>query len=151
MKKHQIIIGLLICFGLTFIFSSCDKETYVHYMVEGRVIDKNTKEPIKSILLSFNEYNLPNPEDRPKIPKKSPVEYDGWSYTDGEFRVISKVRLPLAYINPLVYIYDYYGIGYKDTTISVDFSNVPLSGSPSKNYKGDYVLNIGDIELGKIK
>ena len=26
MKKHQIIISLLICFGLTFIFSSCKKQ-----------------------------------------------------------------------------------------------------------------------------
>jgi len=150
MKKHQIIVTLLICFGLTLIFSSCDKETYVRYIVNGRVIDKNTKEPIESILFSFNKYNLPNPEDRPKKPKKSPLEYDGWSYTDGEFRVISDVRLPLVYINPLVYIYDYYGIGYKDTTISVDFSQVPLTGEPHKKYKGDYVLNIGDIELEKI-
>jgi hypothetical protein len=142
MKRHQITIGLLICVGLAFIFSSCNKDPYFHYVVEGRVIDKTTKEPVKDIMVSSVRYDIlrSQPKNSQKV---SPPENDGWSDANGEFRTYR----PFTY--SLIYIYDYENGLYKDTIISVDFSNVPLSGKPSKNYKGDYILNIGDIELEK--
>jgi hypothetical protein len=35
MKKHNLLIALLIYFGLTFIFSSCKKDEY-DYTLEGK-------------------------------------------------------------------------------------------------------------------
>jgi len=127
--------------------TSCDKNSYVYYIVEGRIIDKYTKEPVKDIMVSFNKYDIIPSRDSQKTQKYSPVEHDGLSDANGEFRVLEK------YSTSLLYIYGSYrnesGL-YKDTIIPIDFSNIPLSGKPSKNYKGDYILNIGDIELGKI-
>ncbi|MCL2130962.1 MAG: hypothetical protein FWH36_00685 [Lentimicrobiaceae bacterium] len=144
-KNFSIAIVVTIC------LVACDKEKVVHYTVEGRVIDKITKAPVGEIMVTYYEYDLPNPEDRhrQKSQKMSPPEHDGWSDENGEFNVLDG-RLE-EYSPSLLYFYDYYGSGYKDTSISIDFSNVPLSGKSSKNYKGDYVLNIRDIELERIE
>ena len=144
------IIKILIVPSIAIIcLTACDKEVYVHYKVEGRIIDKITKEPIRDIMVAYYEHDLPNPEDREKKQKRSPIGHDGWSDENGKFDVLSRILDKYSY--SLLYIYDCYGNGYKDTIISIDFSNVPLSGTPSKNYKGNYVLNIGDIELEKIE
>ena len=132
---------------------SCNKETYAEFVVEGRIIDKITKEPVKDIMVDFHKYDIIHPpynaEDVQKIQRKSPIGYAGWSNENGEFCTLERFSDKSNHL--LLYVYGKYGNGgnvlYKDTTISVDFSNVPLSGKPSKNYKGDYVLNIGDIEL----
>ena len=59
MKKHQIIIALLICFGLTFIFSSCEKdfEGLRSSKIEGLTTDNYPKvdgstsaEPLSAII-----------------------------------------------------------------------------------------------------
>jgi len=129
---------ILIC------LTACDKS--YHYIVEGRLIDKTTREPVENIMVSFNKYDIIEPKGGQKI-KKSPIGGPEWSNENGEFRTLE------IYSTSLLYIYGYSsnvnGL-YKDTTISVDFSQVSLSGKPHKNYKGDYVLNIGDIELEKI-
>jgi len=60
------------------------------------------------------------------------------------------------YYPPQLHIYDGYGsegfndVIYRDTTISIDFSKASLSGTPTKKYKGEYNLNIGDIEIEKM-
>jgi len=136
--------------AIAILLSACNSkhnEPHFNYVVKGRVIDKVTQEPIKDILVSFEQYHLPNPEDRQRT-RLSPPEYDSWSDEKGNFRAFHiQWRTPL-------YFYDYYGYEngfYKDTTISVDFKDVPLSGIPHGNYKGSYVLNIGDVELEKIE
>ena len=43
MKKHQIIIGLLICMGLTFIFSSCKEKVSENLLL---LIENRTDSPI---------------------------------------------------------------------------------------------------------
>jgi len=139
----QTIIFLVVAVAV-FCLTSCHKEPDALYIVEGRVIDKITKEPVKDIMVSFNKYDIIYPIDKQKIQKTSPIGQEGWSDENGLFSTLEK------YNTSILYIYDYYGI-YKDTAISVDFSNISLSGTPTKNYKGDYVLNIGDIELEKIK
>ena len=142
-KIFMVAIVAIIC------LTACDKEYYAHYIVEGRVIDKITKEPVIDIMVSFAKYDIIHPpRNVQKIQKTSPIGHEGWSDENGEFNVLSR-RLD-KYYPSLLYIYGYYG-GYKDTTILVDFSNISLSGTPSGKYKGDYVLNIGDIELEKIE
>lgn len=150
MKRNIIFFVVIVIATICLTVTACDKEIYVHYKVEGRIIDKITKEPVRDIVVAYHEYNLPNPEDRQqKRQKTSPIGYDGWSDENGEFNILERILDKYSYSQ--LYIYDYYGSGYKDTIILVDFSNVPLSGTPSKNYKGEYVLNIGDIELEKIE
>jgi len=141
----------------TICLTACEKETYVHDIVKGRIIDKITREPVKDVMVDFNKCDdiMYRPNDSQKSEKRhkySPIRYEGWSDENGEFRTIGH-RLEKDNIPPsLLYVYGYYGNSlYKDTTILVDFSNVPLSGKPSKNYKGEYILNIGDIELEKIE
>jgi len=140
-KLFIVAIVTIIC-----IFACDEGEPYFNYIVKGRVIDKVTKEPLNEIMFSSYERDLTNSEDGQKRQKMSPPEYGyGWSNPNGEFHILN-ILAPA-----LIYIYDYYGSGYKDTIISVDFSNVSLSGKPRRNYKGDYVLNIGDIELEKME
>ena len=128
--------------SVIFCLTACDK--YYCYIVEGRVIDKVTKEPVKDIMVSFYKYDIIHPPRiEPKIQKTSPMGYEGWSDANGNFRTLETNS------TSLLYIYGYYG-GYKDTIISVDFSNATLSESLYKNYKGDYLLNVGDIELEKL-
>ena len=144
LMKH-IITFVIVAIVATIFITACDKETYVHYIVEGRIIDKDTREPANNILVSFVRYDdLLSPEK--KTQKHSPPVYDGRSDENGEFRTVGR-RLEESDVPSLFYIY---GEGlYKDTTILVDFSNVTLSGTPAKNYKGEYVLSIGDIGLTK--
>lgn len=122
--------------------TACDKEDYYYYIVEGRVIDKATKEPIEDILVSYYRYD--NLSSEQKKQKTSPIEYDGRSDADGLFQALDK------YSFAQLHFYSYYNGLYKDTIISIDFSNVTLSGTAHKKYKGDYILQIGDIELEKI-
>jgi len=129
---------------MTLCLNACERNVpYSNYVVEGRVIDKITKEPIEGILVSFNIYDLPSPNSQIVITRLSPPEYDGWSDENGNFRAF--------YTQPRssVYFYDYNGL-YKDTAIFIDFKDVPLSDRPYRNYKGSYVLNMGDVELEKI-
>ena len=137
-KFLVVVAAAVIC------LTAC-KEPFAWYIVEGRLIDKTTKEPVEGILVSPIMYNI-HPKSRQKTQKKEPSIGSDYSNTNGEFRTLER------YSTSLLYVYGYSSIEnslYKDTTISVDFSNVSLSGKPSKNYKGDYVLNIGDIELEK--
>ena len=128
-----------------FCLIACDKYNYEQYIVEGRIIDRNTREPVEYIIISFHKYDILNPpKNVQKIQKREPIGHDGLSDANGKFNVLEK------YSTSLLYIYDYYGV-YKDTIISVDFSNITLSGTPHRYYKGDYILNIGDVELEKIK
>jgi hypothetical protein len=131
-KLFIAIIVVSIC------LTACDKEPYTYYVVRGRMIDKITREPVSGIFVSFSMYDIVHPQDS----KNSPPETDSWSDENGEFRTLDRFSHSLLYV---------YGYGaYKDTTISVDFSNVSLSGTPYKNYKGDYILYIEDVELEKI-
>ena len=133
-----IITVTIIC------LTSCEKHYY--YIVEGRLIDKTTKEAIKDIMVSFYKYDLIPSKGERNVQKMSPIENYCWSDEDGRFCTVA------TYSTSLLYIYGYSsnenGL-YKDTVLLIDFSNVPLSGTPSNNYKGDYVLSIGDIELEK--
>jgi len=159
-KKIRVFALCAVLVGL-FATTSCEKNPYVYCIVEGRIIDKITKEPVGDVLVDFNKYDIIQPpsnkDNIEKMHKLSPVREFGesWSDANGEFRTFVRVFLEAPYPS-LIYIYGIYGYcandssSYKDTIISVNFSNVPLSGTPSKNYKGDYVLHIGDIELEKI-
>ena len=141
-NKFSVVVAVAI-----FCLIACDKgEPYFNYIVKGRVIDKLTKEPVRDILLSSYERDLPNSKDGQKRQKMSENPH-GYcpSGPNGEFHILNR------FATSLIYIYDFENSLYKDTTISVDFSNVPLSGKPSRNYKGEYVLNIGDIELEKME
>ncbi|MDR1346433.1 MAG: hypothetical protein LBK03_07000 [Bacteroidales bacterium] len=139
----KYIINLFIVAAVvTICLTACDKDSYFNYVVEGRVIDKITREPVSDIMVSFLRYD-DLVSQKKKAQKLSPPEYDGWSDENGKF--CTHLTVP----GSLIYFYSYKSGLYKDTTISVNFSNVPLSGTPHKNYKGDYVLNIGDIELEK--
>ncbi len=137
-KFFIIVLLTIIC------LTACEKS--YHYIVEGRLVDKITKEPVEGIMVSFNKYDIIYSKSEQKAQKKSPIGESGWSDENGKFRTLE------TYNTSLLYIYGYLsnesGL-YKDTIISIDFSNVTLSGAPSKNYKGDYVLDVGDIELGK--
>jgi hypothetical protein len=43
MKKHQFIVSLLICFGLAFLFSSCDKQKSTYEVIgEIQYLDNTT-------------------------------------------------------------------------------------------------------------
>jgi len=140
--KHFIKFFMVTAFAI-FCFTACDN--YYCYIVEGRIIDKITKEPVADIMVSFYKYDIIHPPRiEQKIQKTSPSGQEGWSDANGNFRTLENRS------TSFLYVYGYYG-GYKDTIISVDFSNVTLSKSLYKNYKGDYVLNIGDIELEKIE
>jgi hypothetical protein len=127
---------------------SC-KATYTDYIVEGRIIDKSTKEPVSDIFVSLGVmHELPETEGKQNIHKTSPIEPYRLSDANGDFRIVVTFCPSVLCINER-----YYGNEnslYKDTTISIDFSNVLLSGTPHRNYKGDYVLNVGDIELERI-
>jgi len=125
--------------------SNRNNDPYFKYVVEGRVIDNVTKEPIENIIVSFNKHYLTTSEERQKVKYRlSPPNYDGRSDAKGNFCAFDNLwRTPL-------YFYDYENGLYKDTAISVDFRDIPLSGIPDGNYKGTYVLNIGDVELEKI-
>ena len=145
--------GIFTVFVITTIcLTSCDNYYSADYIVRGRVIDKITGEPVENILVSSHKYDTIPPRDGHIIQSKRtpPLPYS-WSHANGEFSVWG-YNAPFSSI----YIYGYSsnenGL-YKDTVISVDFSNVPLSGKPSREfkYKGDYVLNIGDIALEKIE
>ncbi|MDR0206490.1 MAG: hypothetical protein LBI45_04455 [Bacteroidales bacterium] len=141
--KYVIKIFIIIVVA-TICLTACEKS--YHYIVEGRLIDKITREPVEGIMVSFNKYDIIHPKNGQKTQKKSPIGQSGWSDENGKFRALE------TYSTSILYIYGYSshenGL-YKDTTLLVDFSNVTLSGTPSKNYKGDYVLNIGDFELEK--
>ena len=148
--KRIIKLFILVVIATIFLIA-CNKESYVHYIVEGRIIDKMTKEPVEGIMVSFHKYDIIHPKGGQKVLKNSPVGHEGWSDENGGFNTL--ISILETYSPSLLYIYGYSSNDnglYKDTTISVDFSNVPLSGTPSKNYKGDYVLDIGDIELEKM-
>jgi hypothetical protein len=142
----RIINFFIVIVIATICLTACEKS--YHYIVEGRLIDKITREPVEGIMVSFNKYDIIHPRDGQKAQKMTPIGKEGWSNENGEFCTLE------TYSTSFLYIYGFSsnenGL-YKDTTILVDFSNVPLSGKPSKNYKGSYVLNIGDIELGKIE
>jgi len=139
----RIIVFFIVIVVATLCLTACDKNPYFNYVVEGRLIDKTTREPISNLLVSCIKYDYLLSTQK-KTQKYSPLEYDG-SDENGKFRTYLTVPCTM------VYFYGNENGLYKDTTISVDFSNVPLSGKPSRNYKGDYVLNIGDIELEKIE
>jgi len=144
--KHIIVFFIAVAIA-TICLTAC-KEPYAWYIVEGRLIDKTTKEPVKGILVSLVEYNITHQESGQKTQKKEQSVGSEYSNTNGEFRTFD------TYSPPLLYIYGYSSYEnslYRDTIIQVDFSNVPLSGKPSGNYQGDYVLNIGDIELEKVQ
>ena len=145
----KLIKFFVVALAMVLCLNACDKNKnephYFYYVVEGRVIDNVTKEPVKDILVSFNEHSLPSPEDRQRVKSRlSPPDYDGWSDAKGNFRAFYNLRLSA------IYFYDYENGLYKDTIISIDFRDVPLSGTPSGNYKGSYVLNMGDVELERI-
>jgi len=140
------IINIIFLVAVATICSTSCEKSY-HYIIEGRLIDKTSKEPIKDIMVSFNKYDSIVPRGGQKT-KKYPIGGPEWSNENGEFRTLE------TYSTPLLYIYGYSSNLdrlYKDTTISVDFSHVSLSGKSHNNYMGDYVLNIGDIELEKNK
>jgi len=142
----NIIKIFVVAIIATLCLISCDrnKYPYVNYVVEGRVIDKITKEPIKDILVSIHIRELPNLDDSQRVIFKLSPPPDSWlSDKKGEFSTSS------SYISP-IYFYDYENGLYKDTIIFVDFRGVSLSGIPNGNYRGSYVLNIGDVELEKI-
>ena len=144
------IVAALATIGLT----SCNKETYVCYIAEGRVIDKTTGEPVQNIMVSFHVYDIIHSKDEQEKRKPSSIDYEGYdgsSNENGEFNTL--IRISEEYHPSLLYIYGNENGLYKDTVISVDFSKVPLSGTPNKKdkYKGDYVLNIGDVALEKIE
>jgi len=142
------IIKICVITSVAIICLTACKEPYAWYIVEGRLIDKTTKEPVKDIMVSPIMYNTINQKSGQKTKKMDQsLDYD-YSDTNGEFRTSNTYNTSLLYISGYS---SYENSLYKDTTISVDFSNVPLSGKPSRNYKGDYVLNIGDIELERIK
>lgn len=136
----KLLLVAIVC------LTACNKDSYT-YIIEGRIIDKITKEPVSGILVSFFKYDT-IPSTKAKIQKYSPREYEDWSDENGKFNASSNPCYP-PYTPSTIYFYDNNGI-YKDTIIRVDFSNVSLSGTPAKNYKGDFVLNIGDIELEKM-
>jgi len=144
-KSKQCLVLIFSLFAIAS-FYACEKETYVDYTVEGKIIDKNTKEPVGNIFISFAIYDNFLPQGG-KTQKYSPIEYDGRTDENGKFRAISH-RLEESAIPSLFYIYGY-GL-YEDRTISVDFSNTVLTGKPSRKWKGEYILSIGDIELEKI-
>ena len=144
-KSKRFLVLIFSIFVFTS-FYSCDKETYIDYVVKGKIIDKNTKEPVSNILVSFARYDNLLSQGK-NAQKLSPPEYDGWSDENGKFRAIAH-RYAESEPPLLFYIY---GEGlYENKTISVDFSNLTLTGKPYKNYKGEYTLQIGDIELKKI-
>ena len=148
MKKYTFTTVLLICLGLMFVLSSCNKEIYADYIVEGRIVNKNTKEPVKNIMVDFHKYDIiHSPSNKHKY---SPIKSEDWSDENGKFR--SSVRVLVESSPSMLYIYGSYGDDglYKDTTVSIDFSTVTLSGKPARNYKGEYILLVGDIELEKI-
>jgi len=138
------IITIFIVAAAIICLTACEKNSYEIYIIEGRVVDKITKEPVKDIYVCFHRCDIIHPPstDGQKPKKTSPIGGGDYSLANGEFRTLETSS------TSLLYFYDYYGV-YKDISISVDFSNVPLSGTPHKNYKGDYVLNVGDIELEK--
>ena len=135
----------------TIILTACENniKPYSYYRVEGRVIDKLTGEPVENIFVSRHQFRkpiLPNQKDRQNIMYKvSPIGNDGWSNENGNFWVRDR------YSYGILYFYDArVNVLYKDTAIIVNFKDVPLSGEPSGSYKGEYVLNIGDVELERI-
>jgi (2Fe-2S) ferredoxin len=135
----KYIVKLFIVTSIvTICLTACNKDPYMYYIAEGRIIDKITREPVEGIMVSSYRYdNLLSSE------RHSPPEYDTWSDTNGKFIMSQK------HLYSQLYFYGYYNGLYTDTIISVDFSTVTLSGTPHKNYKGDYILYIEDVELEK--
>jgi len=143
--KHQIIFFTVVVMTI-FCLTTC-VQPYFYYRVEGRVVDKITKEPIKDIVVAGRVYVSPNQKDKQSIIlKTSPIGDIGWSNENGYFWVRD------IYSYGILDFYDTRENAlYKDTTIFVDFKDVPLSDTPNGKYRGEYVLNIGDVELERIE
>jgi len=134
----------------TLCFSACEISgdgPCADYIVYGKVIDKQTKEPVEGVRVSFFLHD--------KLP---PPEYDGWSDSNGEFKAYSHYTInSMQSVNKnTVQIYFYCegveGNLYKDAMTWANFANVTLTSEnhTNKNHKGYYSLNIGEIELEKI-
>ena len=63
---------------------ACKKDYYYYYKVEGKTLDKETKESVSGILVSFFKYDTIS-STKAKIQKYSPREYEDWSDENGKF------------------------------------------------------------------
>jgi len=140
--KHQIIFFTVVVMTI-FCLTTC-VQPYFEYIVEGKVIDKITKEPIEDIVVL--PVSLNQKERQSIICKSSPIGEYGRSNENGFFTVRDRYSYGILHFRDARE-----NLLYKDTTIFVDFKDVPLSDTPSGKYKGKYVLNIGDVELEKIE
>jgi len=143
----------------TLYFSACGSRDvfnvpYACYTIKGRVIDKETKEPIEEIMVVLGCL-LPKPQGG-MLKTSPPPRKEGWSDENGYFRAYEYIILDyMQERNDSVLVGFFNGrynnaAFHKDTTIFVDFKDVPLLGPPDGNYKGSCFLYIGDIELERI-
>ena len=150
---------LVVAIIATLCFASCDNagnlydESYASYTVEGRIIDKITKEPVEEVLVVLN-LNLPISEEN--ILNLPPPPCQCWSDENGKFQAYEyftlfsvkekNESLPVAFLNGRYHR----DALHKDTIIWVNFQNAPFYKHSKKNYKGYYTLQMGEIELERI-
>jgi putative lipoprotein (rSAM/lipoprotein system) len=150
----KIIAGLLVLLGFT---TSCDKRVEygtpnADYVVKGKVIDKNTRQPIKNILVSFWE----EPRIVPMygvIP--TPYQQKPSTYTDenGNYVLRWDGVLPNAFDDmDSIAIQDIDGIEnggfFNWEVMGVDFSTAQQTKPTNQWYQGEFTIT-KDIELTK--
>jgi len=153
-KIFAVAIIAILCFTACRIGRDEFNVPYATYHINGKVIDKETKEPIEEVMVVLY-LNLPTPKQ--SILKTSPPPpKQGWSRANGEFEAyeyftLSSMRerndsVPVAFLNGRYNI----TASHKDTIIWVDFKNAKFTGDSYRNWKGSYELNMGEVELEKL-
>ena len=127
-------------------------DSYASYNAVGKVIDKETKEPIKDIIVVMYLGQI-TPQSFFRFSQNEAANC--LSDENGEFQVYENFTsasvdtrndsLSVFFLNSR-----YKSAFYKDTVIWVDFKNATFHNQPYKDYMGYYTLEMGEIELEKI-
>jgi len=154
---RKIVKIFVVAIIATMCFTACGGDIYsvdapyASYNVVGKIIDKETKEPVKDVIVVLY-LDLFTP--RYNVLKVFP-NANSWSNANGEFQVYENFTLDLVKTkNDSLSVsftrwYDE-GVSYKDTIIWADFKNAVFENSEYKNYVGNYILDMGEIELERI-
>ena len=142
-------------------FAACGGDTYsvdvpyASYNVVGKIIDKETKEPVKDVMVIL-QLDLPTLQ-KSKGRLSMPTPKEGWSDADGYFQAYDFFTLAsVAAKNDSLYVsflngkYNNKDVFYKDTIVKVDIKDAIFYNHKDKNYRGYYSLEMGEIELEKI-
>ncbi len=158
MKKSLLkFVNIFLAALLTVLGFSCEEplEEYgvpnADYTVKGKVIEKDSKTPIKGIRVGFSYF--------PQIiAMYGIIQTDYRTYnadttdTSGEYNLSEHFYIGEIQGDTIpVYIQDIDGAEnglYRDTVINVDFENAVKSGKAKNWYSGEYTVEL-DIELNK--